>query len=124
MSSDVPRASATGPGATSFTVLSSDQVQIPTHVQHVPGCGDVLFHHAQAVNVSSVSMNDGAERIALVLAQPGCQCGCGGRGRGLLLTPDAEGARVIARWLVEAAERQEREAATAAAIALRKAAGR
>lgn len=107
--SDFPRARVTGPGATSAVQLA-DQQQIPSHVFHVPGVGDVVFHHAQGSNVGEIIVDHGAPRISLMLVTPGCDCGCGARGRGLFLTPDADEARRIAKRLIAAADDQERAA--------------
>ncbi len=99
------------------------QLAIPSHVQNIPGLGDVLFHHAIAVNVATISADGGATRIALILAQEGCTCGCGAPGRGLLLTPDAEGARRIAAQLIARADAMERDADALATAALARARG-
>lgn len=118
-----PRAEMTGGGATRFVVVD-EQEAIPSHVAAVPGIGDVLFHHAMACNIAEISVNHGADRIVLMLATRGCTCGCGSRGRGLLLTPGAEEARIIAAQLIDLADRHEAEAKAAATAALRKAAGK
>lgn len=115
------RGTMTGPGAGDPHYSGIDQEPIPSHVQWVPGLGDVLFHHACAVNVATISVEGGDDRIALILAQEGCKCGCGARGRGLLLTPDAEGARRIAAQLIERATRMELAAGDLVIAAIAKA---
>lgn len=115
--------SVTGPGADKHLIVDQ-QVMIPSHVVPVPGLGDVLFHHATGCNIAEISINDGAQRIAVMLAMPGCGCGCGASGRGLFLTPGAAEARIIAQQLIDIADRQERDAAQAAGDAIRKASGR
>jgi hypothetical protein len=104
------RATASGPGVDRANYSGIDQEPIPSHVRHIPGLGDVLFHHAEAVNVATVTVEDSFKRIALILAKEGCQCGCGARGRGLILTPDVRGARTIASQLNAMADKVEKEA--------------
>ena len=118
------RATMGGAGADEPHYNGFGQTPIPSHVQHVPGLGDVLFHHAEAVNVVTISVEGGDERIALVLAQEGCKCGCGARGRGLLLTPDPEGARMIAARLIARADAMELAAGSLVVEALARARGK
>lgn len=121
-----PRASVGGAGAEA-SIFLGEQKPIPSHVAAIPGLGDVLFHHAIASTVSEISVVSAKgcdDRIALQLATAPCDCGCGARGRGLLLTPGAEEARMIARQLVEMAEKYEAIAAAAAGAAFARAAGR
>lgn len=118
-----PRATVTGPGAGKHIVVDQQET-IPPHVVAVPRLGNVLFYHATAATVAEISVNDGAQRIAIQLATPGCGFGCGASGRGMLLTPGAEEARLIAGQLLALADEHEATAATQAAAAIAKAAGR
>lgn len=120
----IPRATQSGPGAHRAIVSDITQEPVATHVLHVPGMGDVLVHHAQAVDVATIEADDGGERIAVLFAQEPCNCGCNARGRGLVLTPDPASARRIAAQMVTIADRIEAKAASQAAAAFAKARGR
>jgi hypothetical protein len=100
------------------------QMPIPSHVLNVPECGDVVFHHAEAINVGTIEVGDSASRLVIMLAQSACGCGCGARGRGLLLTPPPEDARAIAHSLLKLADEYEADAATAATNLMRRVAGK
>ncbi|WEK43622.1 MAG: hypothetical protein P0Y64_01970 [Candidatus Sphingomonas colombiensis] len=118
-----PRATVSGAGANRSRVIG-EQTRIPSHVVVIPGIGDVLFHHALAANVSEITVGDSDNRIALQIADAGYKCGCGARGRGMILTPGPEEARLIAERLVQIAEQYEARAAAQASAAIREAAGK
>lgn len=123
MSGDLPRFEVSGPGADKSVVVGTQRM-LPSHMVAVPGVGDVLFHHATAVCVSEILIDDMAPRIAIQIATPGCRCGCGASGRGLVLTPGPDEARLIARQLVDVAEKHEAAAAAQATAAISKARGK
>lgn len=107
----VPRASITI-GTT--TVDDMVQQTVEPHDVDLGNLGMVRVYHADGIHVGTIEQGDADPRISIIVARQGCQCGCQGHGRALLVTPSAEHARQIGQKLIDMADQADAAAVHAA----------
>lgn len=85
-----------------------------------PEIGEVTFH--QASSISILEQVEGGQRfLSIAVARPGCRCGCGAPGDGLIFSMPPDAARDLAAGLVRLAGDFEAAADKAAAAAIARA---
>lgn len=113
-----------GLDATLLTSVTADpQSMFKPFLLNVPNVGPLKVIHGGIVMASTIG-RAGKERIGIITAQEGCDCGCGVPGRAILFTPEPQHARDIARQLLEFADQIEAAAKEQATDLLNKAAGK